>query len=263
MMIHQYVSSMLPDLLSIVIEAGARVMKVYGSADFGVELKGDNSPLTYADRAAHDYIDQSLRSLDFSIPVVSEESEQPLKARTHLELFWLVDPLDGTKEFISKSGEFTVNIALIHNGDAVFGMVYAPAVDLLYWGGREFGAFCRSSSSESAIRVSARVENEPIRVLASKNHLNDTTQSFIDQLGPVELLQAGSSLKFCRIAEGAADLYPRLAPTSEWDTAAAQAVLEGAGGVVVDMQGKELRYGKDSILNPSFIAASSAALIPQ
>jgi 3'(2'), 5'-bisphosphate nucleotidase len=175
---------------------------------------------------------------------------------------WLIDPLDGTKEFIAHNGEFTVNIALIDQGRSVLGVVYAPAIDALYWGGAGLGAFRRVGTSTAAIQVASHATDELCRVVASKSHLNAETQAFIDRLGPVSLVQAGSSLKFCRVAEGVADIYPRLAPTCEWDTAAAQAVLEGAGGVVLDLHGAPLRYGKPDVLNPSFIAARNAALIP-
>jgi 3'(2'), 5'-bisphosphate nucleotidase len=177
-------------------------------------------------------------------------------------LFWLVDPLDGTKEFIARNDEFTVNIALIEDGRCTLGVIYAPAIDSLYWGGAGLGAFRCTGAQTVAIKVSAAKPGETCRVVASKSHLNEATQTMIERLGDVSLVQAGSSLKFCRVAEGEADIYPRLAPTCEWDTAAAQAVLEGAGGVVLDLQGSPLRYGKPDVLNPSFIATRDKSLIP-
>jgi 3'(2'), 5'-bisphosphate nucleotidase len=189
---------------------------------------------------------------------VSEEDEASLHHRVTEQRFWLIDPLDGTKEFIARNGEFTVNIALIDQGRSVLGVVYAPALDTLYWGGRGLGAFRLHLGATTPLRVAPRTTGTPCRVLASKSHLNADTQAFIDRLGHVGLVQAGSSLKFCRIAEGEADLYPRLSPTCEWDTAAAQAVLEGAGGTVVDLDGRALHYGKSAILNGSFVAVGDA-----
>ena len=183
--------------------------------------------------------------------------------------FWLIDPLDGTKEFIAKNGEFTVNIALIDHGRSVLGVVYAPALALLYWGGLGLGAYRIQDGRTETISVAHKLFNEQTqtqtcRVVASKSHLNESTQQFIDKLDSVSLIQAGSSLKFCLIAEGAADIYPRLAPTCEWDTAAAQAVLEGAGGVVLDFNTREpLCYGKREVLNPSFVASRNIEVIPQ
>ena len=193
---------------------------------------------------------------------MSEEDEPSQAHRCSDGRFWLIDPLDGTKEFIAQNGEFTVNIALIEETRSVLGVVYAPAIDTLYWGGPGIGAFRREGMETAAITVGDGGVAGVCRVVASKRHLNAETQSFIDRLGRVSLVQAGSSLKFCRVAEGAADIYPRMAPTCEWDTTAAQAVLEGAGGVVLDLQGQTLRYGKPDVLNPSFIATRDAASIP-
>lgn len=174
---------------------------------------------------------------------------------------WLIDPLDGTKEFIARNGEFTVNIALIENGRSVLGVVDASAKYVLYWGGAGMWAFRCVVGETLANKVSVGNYSGNCRVVASKSHLNDATESFINRLGAVSLVQVGSSLKFCRVAEGGADIYLRLAPAYEWDTAAAQAVLEGAGGVVVGLQGEPIRYGKSDMLNPSFIATRDVALI--
>lgn len=180
--------------------------------------------------------------------------------RCQIGRFWLIEPLDGTKEFISGSGEFTVNIALVEEGCSVLGVVYAPAIDALYWGGLGLGASRSTASESDAISVSAHDEAAVCRVIASRSHPNVETQALIDHLRDgAQLVTAGSSLKFCRIAEGVADLYPRLAPTCEWVTAAGQAVLEGAWGMVLDLQGQPLRYGKTDVLNPSFIAAACAS----
>ena len=188
------------------------------------------------------------------MPVVSEEDDSSLVIPKDHQLYWLIDPLDGTKEFINKSDEFTVNLALINNHKPVFGFVGIPALDTLYWGGKGHDSF-KSSNNTSFQAIHVKKTSNVTRVFASKSHLNPETETFIDALvGEIELVQAGSSLKFLRIAEGEADIYPRLAPTCEWDTAAAHAVLEGAGGSVTQVDGSELRYGKTNILNPYFVA---------
>jgi 3'(2'), 5'-bisphosphate nucleotidase len=253
-------------LLQLAKTAGERIMDIYNAKDIGQRLKDDQSPVTLADLAAHNCLAPALKQLA-DWPVVSEEDAASLSFRTSASRFWLIDPLDGTKEFIAKNDEFTVNIALIDRGRSVLGVVYAPALDLLYWGGPALGAHRIRGGLTQAIRVAQDTgqltQAQPCRVVASKSHLNEATQKFIDKLGEVSLIQAGSSLKFCRVAEGAADIYPRLAPTCEWDTAAAQAVLEGAGGVVLDFTTRmPLRYGKPEVLNPSFVAASNSQLIP-
>jgi len=236
-------------------------MLVYGGGA-NVQHKEDASPVTEADLAAHRVLASLLKSLLPDCPVVSEEDSASQVHRQSKGRFWLIDPLDGTKEFIARNGDFTVNIALIENGRSVLGVVYAPAIDALYWGGAGLCAYRCVRDKTAAIKVAANSAAGACRVVASKSHLNEATQSFIDRLGNVSLVQAGSSLKFCRIAEGEADIYPRLAPTCEWDTAAAQAVLEGAGGAVLDLHGQPLQYGKPDVLNPSFIATRDTAIIP-
>ena len=244
--------------------AGRAILDIYAAAQrealtpsaTRLADKSDGSPLTQADLASHAILCKGLAALTPHIPVVSEEDSQA-DYQPHTACFWLVDPLDGTREFLAFNGEFTVNVALIDAGAPSFGVVYAPALDTVYWGGRALGAFRRRQSTTQALRVAAAPgPAEVVRMVASKSHLNADTRRFISGFSPVELVQAGSSLKFCRVAEGSADIYPRLAPTCEWDTAAAQAVLEGAGGHVYDAQGQPLRYGKATALNPSFIAAS-------
>lgn len=250
-------------LLPIARLAGDAIMAIYSRGTPEVQLKEDNSPVTEADLAAHKVLASRLKPLLFQCPVVSEEDAGSLVHRKSTGRFWLIDPLDGTKEFIARNGEFTVNIALIEDGRCVLGVVSVPAIDTLYWGGTGMGAFRRMDGQIVAIKVADSKAGSACRVVASKSHLNEATRSFIDKLGEVSLVQAGSSLKFCRLAEGEADIYPRLAPTNEWDTAAAQAVLEGAGGVVIDLQGVPLLYGKPNVLNPSFIATRNTALIPR
>jgi 3'(2'), 5'-bisphosphate nucleotidase len=252
-------------VLNIAKRAGAVIMAVYqemrqsedGTKTVMLADKADCSPLTKADILAHQFISKCLEALTPETPVVSEEDEHSLKYRQPTGDFWLVDPLDGTKEFLAQSGEFTVNIALVRNGKAILGVVTAPALGHAYWGAEGLGAFRETAHGIETIRVtSLGASGKPLRVIASKSHMNAETIAFMSQLGPCELVQAGSSLKFCRIAEGAADVYPRLGPTSEWDTAAAQAIVEAAGGHVSTLDGISLRYGKPDILNPYFVASS-------
>jgi 3'(2'), 5'-bisphosphate nucleotidase len=258
------VAALIPPLLDLTALAGRAIMAIYGRGGAGLNVarKEDESPLTEADLAAHRVLLEGLHRIAPGIPVVSEEDTEPGAAAAASPLFWLVDPLDGTKEFIARNGEFTVNVALVEQGFPVLGAVLAPALEVAFWGGLQHGAFRRRGPAGAAepIRVAAPVApGGTHRVVASRNHLTPDTEAFIARLGATDLVQAGSSLKFCRIAEGAADVYPRLAPTCEWDTAAAQAVVEGAGGHVVDLQGRRLRYGKaEGILNPHFVAGSTA-----
>ncbi|MDK9557276.1 3'(2'),5'-bisphosphate nucleotidase CysQ [Marinobacter sp. M216] len=246
-------SSILEDVIQVADKASERVLHIYQS-DFKVNYKRDDSPITAADIASHDEIVKGLRGISRDIPILSEEGvDIPWEERKHWRRFWLIDPVDGTKEFTQRTGEFTVNIALIEDGEPVLGVVTVPALKQAYWGVKGQGAHRRDRTGRiQEIRVvkpkSAR------RVVASKNHLNSETRSFIDRLGDHELVQAGSSLKFCLIAEGRADLYPRLGPTSEWDTAAAHAVLTAAGGKIHTLDGKPLHYGKENLLNPHFVA---------
>ena len=253
---------LLEQMLPIVRAAGNAIMAIYRRGSTEVGYKVDASPVTEADLAANRVLASQLANLLPGCQVVSEEDPASLVYRQSKGRFWLIDPLDGTKEFIARNGEFTVNIALIEEGRCALGVVYAPAIDALYWGGAGLGAFRCIGGRTVAINVATGKAGHACRVVASKNHLNEATQALIDRLGDVSLVQAGSSLKFCRVAEGEADIYPRLAPTCEWDTAAAQAVLEGAGGAVVDLQGVPLQYGKPDVLNPSFIATRETALIP-
>lgn len=254
-----------PAVLTLAKEAGSCILTIYEhyksrpSADVGLVCKADDSPLTKADLVSHVAIIAGLARLTPEIPVVSEESADSLEHRLPVGRFWLIDPLDGTKEFLARNDEFTVNIALVEDGSPVWGVVYAPALDLLYWGGRGSGAYRGFSGQCAPIHVAGAVPNgRACRVVASKSHLNLETVTFIERLGEVTLIQAGSSLKLCRVAEGSADIYPRLAPTCEWDTAAAQAVVEGAGGSVVDPYGHPLVYGKPNVQNPHFIVTGSA-----
>ena len=243
--------------------AGADIMAIYNAGPTAVMCKADDSPLTAADLAAHHRIVAGLQRLTPHIPVVSEEGCVPDEHARFAPLFWLVDPLDGTKEFVARNGEFTVNIALVQGGESVLGVVTVPAQKMSYWGGQGLGAFRRQQGGAVAQAVQVapqaplpRTTGPALRVMASKSNLNEDTVAWMARLGPHELVQAGSSLKFCRIAEGLADLYPRLGPTCEWDTAAAQAVVEAAGGHVCTLQGEPLRYGKPEVLNPHFVVSA-------
>ncbi|UDL03845.1 3'(2'),5'-bisphosphate nucleotidase CysQ [Marinobacter sp. CA1] len=248
--------ALVQQVLSVADCASQAVMKIY-QTDFEVNFKADESPVTAADLAAHRVIDQALAELSPDIPVLSEEAAAiPWSTRRHWHRFWLVDPIDGTRDFTQRSGEFTVNIALIEHGEPVLGVVTAPALGEAYWGVKGEGAWKREADGRIR-RLSVVVPPVRRRVVASKNHLNDDTRAFIESLGDHELVQAGSSLKFCRIAEGRADIYPRLGPTCEWDTGAAHAVLSAAGGKVTRLDGSPLRYGKEDVLNPHFIASAA------
>jgi 3'(2'), 5'-bisphosphate nucleotidase len=248
-------------VLDTVKEAGWAILQFYSEIasrpSLEVTHKEDQSPLTEADLTSHRIIVSALSKLTPHLPVISEEDGKRDLHHGSPEYYWLIDPLDGTKEFLAGSGEFTVNIALILHGQPIWGVVGAPALDSIYWGGKDEGAFRIEGDRGGAIQIAPwPVSGGPVRIVASKSHMTPETLAFTQRFTPNELVQAGSSLKFCRIAEGSADLYPRLGPTCEWDTAAAQAVLEGAGGHVFDLEGKTLRYGKKEILNPYFVASS-------
>jgi 3'(2'), 5'-bisphosphate nucleotidase len=246
----------MPQLVEIAVAAGNAILEVYNRDEIAVEKKGDNSPITEADLAAHHIIMKGLAELTPNIPVHSEESEGiTWEMRRDWKTYWLVDPLDGTKEFIKRNGEFTVNIALMDQGRPVAGVVHVPVTSVTYFGGEGFGAFRREAGV--AEKISARVPVEPIVMVASRSHGTDklaALESEIEtQMGVVELANMGSSLKLCLVAEGKADIYPRLAPTSEWDTAAAHALVTAAGGVVLTTELEPLRYNKEDILNPYFV----------
>jgi 3'(2'), 5'-bisphosphate nucleotidase len=249
-------SSILPDVIQIADAASQKVLEIY-MTDFKVDYKADESPITAADLASHRIIVDGLRTLTRDIPVLSEEGVSiPWEERKHWRRFWLIDPIDGTKEFTQRTGEFTVNIALIEDGVPILGVVTAPALKEAYWGIKGEGAYKRDRTGHER-RISVAEPRDTVRVVASKSHLNDETRAFINKFESHELVQAGSSLKFCRIAEGQADIYPRLGPTCEWDTGAAHAVLSAAGGKVETLEGRALVYGKEDVLNPFFVASAN------
>ena len=238
-------------------KAGSAILEVYNRpGTIEVSSKGDQTPLTEADLAAHRVLEAGLSGLLPGVPVVSEEDEASLVHRSAAGAFWLIDPLDGTKEFIARNGQFTVNVALVRDGFPVVGFVYAPVLDELFVGGEGVGAHRERAGERAAIAVAPKRSGAPLRVVASRSHMNDATRIYLERLGAHDLVQAGSSLKFCRVAEGAADCYPRIGPTAEWDTAAAQAVLEAAGGVVHDLHGQRLRCGKPVNRNDGFVASA-------
>ena len=242
-------------------EAGAAILEVYEQAgQIEVVEKTDNSPLTKADLAAHGIITRALQELTPEIPILSEESAAiAWDERRQWIRYWLVDPLDGTKEFIKRNGEFTVNIALIVEHVPVLGVVYVPVKNVLYSGCSESGAYKEENGLNKAIKVKLTSPGESAIIVASRSHRGDKLDAWLARLknsfSKIELLSMGSSLKICLVAEGEADIYPRLALTSEWDTAAAQAILEAAGGLLTDTDFRTYRYNlKENILNPYFFA---------
>ena len=250
-------------IIAIAREAAARIMSVY-VGEFDVQHKDDLSPLTAADMAAHHCIVEGLERLSPDVPVLSEESAEdvPSEMRRQWRRLWLVDPLDGTREFVKRNGEFTVNIALIDEGIPLLSVVQAPATGTLWHALRGHGAWRRKDGEDRDVALQTRVPaTSPLRVAASRSHADPRTAALMQRIGPSEPMPLGSSLKFCRIAEGGMDVYPRFGPTSEWDTAAGQCVLEAAGGLVIDPRGRPLRYNqRDTILNGDFLALGDPAL---
>jgi 3'(2'), 5'-bisphosphate nucleotidase len=243
----------LNDVRQLAKQAGEKILEVYGT-EFSVEDKDDKSPLTAADMASHNTIVAGLKALTPDIPVLSEEDAKiPFEERASWKTYWLIDPLDGTKEFIKRNGEFTVNIALIHEGVPVLGVVYVPVTGVTYAACEGQGAIKETpDEGEHAIHV-RKLSDGPVAVVGSRSHQGDSLKAFLEKLGDHEIVSMGSSLKICLVAEGAADVYPRLGLTSEWDTAAAHCVVEQAGGKLTDLEMQPLRYNtKDSLLNPFF-----------
>lgn len=242
-------------IVDIAQQAGDAIMKIYDK-DFKIDYKDDKSPLTEADTKSNEIICDALEKAYPEIPILSEENKaEEYEVRKNWEYFWLIDPIDGTKEFIKKNGEFTVNIALIHNDTPVLGVVYAPALGDMYKAKKGEGAF--KNGQKLPLEVNKTPEKS-LRVVASKSHLSEETQAFIDDLAKttenIEQVSKGSSLKLVMVAEGSADIYPRLAPTMEWDTAAADAVVRESGKMTYQFDNKEaLIYNKEDLLNPWFL----------
>jgi 3'(2'), 5'-bisphosphate nucleotidase len=251
----------LNELCRIAKLAGQEILRIYmDSKDVEIERKSDSSPLTIADKASNDIICMGLENIDPYYPIISEENKQIAYAeRKDYEYAWMVDPLDGTKEFIKRNGEFTVNIALIHKNRSIMGVVYVPVEDKCYYASEGEGAFLIDKDGVvSQLHCNNfKMDDEGIRVVASRSHLNPETEAFMGQLKQAETVAKGSSLKFLVLASGGAELYPRLAPTMEWDTAAAHIILEEAGGSVVQYGTKDpLEYNKENLLNPHFLASA-------
>jgi 3'(2'), 5'-bisphosphate nucleotidase len=250
---------MLLEVTVLAREAGRTILDVYAST-FTVAEKEDRSPLTEADLRSERLILAGLRRIAPEIPVLSEEAAKvPWATRRNWSRLWVVDPLDGTKEFVQRNGEFTVNIALVHDHRTVLGVVHAPALERTYYACEGVGAF-RSDAEASgrSIRVAKRGPG-PVRVVGSRSHRGSSLDAFLERVGPHELVEVGSSLKLCLVAEGKADVYPRLGPTCEWDTAAGQCVLEQAGGQVLRLDGEPLDYNaREEVLNPYFVGIADA-----
>ena len=243
------------DIVTIAKEAGKAIMQVY-KQDFEVEYKQDSSPLTLADKKANDIIEDGLNKLSVNLPILSEEGNNiPYKDRKHWEYFWLVDPLDGTKEFVKKNDEFTVNIALIHKDTPILGVVYAPALDVCYWAKQGEGAFKDGQN----LPLKAENQRNTYKIVASRSHMSDETQAFIDAIDTQKekkIISIGSSLKICLVAEGEADIYPRLGLTMEWDTGAAHAIINEASCSLIRFNKKnnyQHLYNKQNLLNDFFI----------
>lgn len=248
-------------LIRLSQRAGEAILAIYHT-DFSVQRKSDSSPLTEADMAAHNIIVNELESLTPDIPVLSEESAAiPFETRKSWTRYWLIDPLDGTKQFIKRNGEFTVNIALIDNHEPVLGIIHVPVTGLIYYGQKEQGAF-KLTPDKKAEKIHVKQQRrQPLLITGSRSHASDRLLSYLGRLGDHKITRMGSSLKSCLVAEGSADLYPRLGPTSEWDTAAAQAIVEAAGGQITDTKMQSLRYNtKASLLNPNFFVFGDSSI---
>jgi 3'(2'), 5'-bisphosphate nucleotidase len=247
----------LTEVCEIARKAGAAIMDIYEGV-IEVEMKGDATPLTTADQAAHSIIATGLQELYPDIPLLSEEGKSiPFDERKAWRQFWLVDPLDGTKEFIKRNGEFTVNIALIEDGFPTAGVVHLPAIGKTYYGAKGEGAWLKQGDAPP-VPIHPRIlpAGAGLAVVMSRSHPSSELDDYLKNIDVAESVSVGSSLKFCTVAEGKADLYPRLGPTMEWDTAAGQAIVESAGGKVVDLAGNQLRYNKKELLNSSFIVSA-------
>jgi 3'(2'), 5'-bisphosphate nucleotidase len=254
---------LIEELISISKEAGDAILKVYNS-DFYYQIKDDLSPLTEADKLSNQIIYKRLKRLSPGIPILSEEdSNINYKVRSKWEKYWLVDPLDGTKEFIKKNGEFTVNIALIQNTKPILGVIYVPISNETYWGSKKEGSFYSDGQKTLKIKVRKK-DNKCLTILSSRSHPSVELHDFIKKFKEPEIIQKGSSLKLCLLAAGKGDIYPRLSPTSEWDIAAGHSILLGSGGNIYDLKGQQITYNKkSSFLNSDFLAVTSKKLFTE
>lgn len=243
---------MIDDIKRIAIEAGKKILEVYGTEDFQVESKADNSPLTVADRLAHEVIVAGIEQLNLGFPILSEEGDSgDFEARKGWPIFWCVDPLDGTKEFVKRNGEFTVNIALIDGKYPVLGVIYVPVVDTIYFSDSN-GAYKQVGDAPAKkLKVQGRAKD--LIGVGSRSHASEVEEGVMSLFGVTDMISRGSSLKFCMVAEGKADVYFRKNPTMEWDTAAGQAIIEASGGVVLNKQNKRFEYNKAVLRNDSFL----------
>jgi len=250
---------LLNSIISLAEQAGEKILEIY-ETDYAIEHKEDETPLTEADMAAHHFIEAGLQTLTPEIPILSEESADiSFATRQQWQRYWLVDPLDGTREFIKRNGEFSVNIALVEDGTAILGVVYAPVMRTSYYARRGAGAFKREPGREAVPMHCQTSARDKVIVAVSRSHRGVSLNAFLDKLGSYDIISMGSALKSCLVAEGVADVYPRLGPTSEWDTAAAQCVVEEAGGRITDTKMDILRYNtKDSLLNPYFFVSGDS-----
>ncbi|MGD8778972.1 MAG: 3'(2'),5'-bisphosphate nucleotidase CysQ [Ignavibacteria bacterium] len=245
------------EIVGIAQKAGEKILEVYGRNDFKINIKDDNSPLTIADQLSHQMILEELNKLDSNIPVISEEGKDiKFEERKDWEMFWLVDPLDGTKEFINRNGEFTVNIGLIENNLPVLGVIYVPVSGVIYYGTVGAGAWKRTRNEREKIKVKSKDFNDGLTVVQSRSHSGEEEEKYYSKFKIKETISRGSSLKICMLAEGKADLYFRGGKTWEWDTAAGHAILKAAGGNIFTKEKKELLYNKESLKNEGFIATS-------
>ncbi|MDD7805805.1 MAG: 3'(2'),5'-bisphosphate nucleotidase CysQ [Endozoicomonas sp. (ex Botrylloides leachii)] len=252
--------SMISAIKHIAHQAGQAILDVYGKKQRSIKEKPDQTPVTEADLLANEIILAGLNAVQPHYPILSEESaHQPLAQRKRWQRHWLVDPLDGTQEFINRNGQFTVNIALMEANYPILGIVYAPTTHTFYWGGEHYGSFRQEKSGEVKSITTRRIaKGQKITTLGSRSYSNSASNKFIEKLHSyfesIQFFQVGSSLKGCKIAEGSADIYPRLGPTSEWDTAAVQAIIEGAGGSVLNRYGRRFKYNyKESLTNDIFV----------
>lgn len=252
---------LLDPVIQVAYQAGKAIMEVY-DAGFSIEEKSDHTPVTEADMAANKIIEASLKELTPHLPILTEEAKPTsYTERKTWARYWLIDPLDGTREFIKRNGEFTVNIALIDGEESVMGVVYAPVIGVLYYAAKGQGAYKQNSTNEpKPIHVNEKCSGKTV-VACGRSHPTEEIKNFLSNLGEHEIIRVGSALKSCMVAEGKADLYPRLGPTSEWDTAAAQCVVEEAGGAITDTEMKRIRYNtKEDLLNPHFFVAGDCSI---